>query len=329
MTGTQEIVWGPAIAVDGKRPGWLGEFADRIAYQRNGNRWFGPHPQWPDMWSESDIVGSGSGWGNVTAIRLPADHPHYRQTEAAIPEGMKAWHGGDAAPADWAGLDSDTLLRNGYRVKGGYRWTHKSAAHPDGAAATDIIAYTPKATPQEAPIDWSGELEATDGNGKVWPIKIVDHGEWVEATLPKGFAPVEGHCVDIADDNWGYEKNRNGKANDWLPVLRNVSQPTPQADTKPDVTARMEALVRAMNETGSLHYAKWCDPLFDEARAIVALLPEPVEPDDEVAKQLLDDMGWALGSQPLDGVKPIDIFDTVKAALARGRALALAGEKEA
>lgn len=64
--------------------------------------------------------------------------------EKDVLQGMKAWHGGDMPPVDWAGPESDTLLRNGYRVKGGYRWTHHSDAAPSG---TDIVAYTPQVRP--------------------------------------------------------------------------------------------------------------------------------------------------------------------------------------
>ena len=70
MTDTQEIVWGVPIAVDGKRPGFL----------RDDDRCL---PHWEDEgWYDEKDGSAGdcvSGWSTVTAIRLPADHPHYRQ----------------------------------------------------------------------------------------------------------------------------------------------------------------------------------------------------------------------------------------------------------
>lgn len=76
---TSPVEWGPEIRVDGKRPEWLGSFAKRIVYQRDGKDWYDPSPFSPDMWSERDISDNRDGWASVTAIRLPADHPHYRQ----------------------------------------------------------------------------------------------------------------------------------------------------------------------------------------------------------------------------------------------------------
>lgn len=90
-------------------------------------------------------------------------------------------------------------------------------------------------------------------------------------------------------------------------------QPTPQADTKPDLTARMEALVRAMVRPNTMHWGGD----YTEARAIVALLPEPVDPDTEEAERIAYEMQEALPR------------DLVEAGIKRGRALALAGEKEA
>lgn len=92
--------------------------------------------------------------GEVDAPSNPAKAP------SSIPEGMKPWHGGICAPEDWAGPYSDTLLRNGVRVKGVYRWTHWSDEQPAGTRGTDIVAYTPKPAP--APSCAPGEVEQED-----------------------------------------------------------------------------------------------------------------------------------------------------------------------
>jgi len=59
-----DIIWGEPIAVDGKRPEWL-EDDVRIS-GRDGMC---------DMWWI--LLPSAVTWRPVTAIRLPADHPHY------------------------------------------------------------------------------------------------------------------------------------------------------------------------------------------------------------------------------------------------------------
>ncbi|MFD1034119.1 hypothetical protein ACFQ15_05590 [Sphingomonas hankookensis] len=68
-----------------------------------------------------------------------------------VPDGMKPWHGGDAAPDDWDG--DGVLLRNGctmfpsrvslaYHADGTNRWNHaRENRNPDW----DIVAYTPTA----------------------------------------------------------------------------------------------------------------------------------------------------------------------------------------
>lgn len=65
------IEWGPEIPVNGKRPGWLAD-GTPIKPVDNECEWMGyavvqgvDHKWWPD----------------VTAIRLPADHPHYQQAD--------------------------------------------------------------------------------------------------------------------------------------------------------------------------------------------------------------------------------------------------------
>lgn len=60
---TDSIVWGPEIQVNGKRPEWLTD-QDTFA-------WYG-----------SSYRGKSHDWDGVGTIRLPADHPHYRQPSA-------------------------------------------------------------------------------------------------------------------------------------------------------------------------------------------------------------------------------------------------------
>lgn len=77
----------------------------------------------------------------------------------AIPAGMKSWRGGDDAPEDWDG--GVALLRDGTRWTPGHaaRWRHDQNAG-------DIIAYTPKPTPDpmadaRTRPDFMGYVDAT------------------------------------------------------------------------------------------------------------------------------------------------------------------------
>lgn len=176
------IVWGEPIAVDGKRPGFLGCGSLPYAMQV---RWH-CRSEW-QSWSWY-----GFNWQDIAEVRLAADHPHYRQTEAAVP----------------------------------------------------------------------GSLEAA-----------------AQAALK-----MEGYGA-----------------------------PTPQADTKPDLTARMEAFVQRV-ATEADYPCQMVD-FRNEARAIVALLPEPVDPDEDEAMQLAAEIRCGGPSVKL-----------ALAAIKRGRALALAGK---
>lgn len=72
------IEWGPLVDVDRKRPDWL-KGDDKI-------RWYWPGGATTD-WSqgENGFVRvkkiNEEGWGAIGSIRLPADHPHYRQPQ--------------------------------------------------------------------------------------------------------------------------------------------------------------------------------------------------------------------------------------------------------
>lgn len=247
MTDAQEIIWGDPIAVDGKRPGWLNDDEKVDLLSKHQTDWY----------SES-VRGLGIRsyfipWEYATAIRLPADHPHYRQP---------------------------------------------------------------------APINWSGELEAVHEDGRVVPVKVAStfpdhHGDYRTIDIPAGDA-----------NEWWFANGVSRCTDKWR--IRNVTpQPTPQADTKPDVTARMEALVRKMAD-GRGHMTNDCK----EARAIVALLPEPVDGDVLEARGVCAGIAHRRGDPGLAAEYTAGELDQqfeMEAVVAtiRGRELALAGEKEA
>lgn len=316
-----DIKWGHAIAVDGKRPSWLGDeqrFMLKAHDADSHGTWNGEHTIW-----------RGREWRDhykISAIRLPADHPHYRQTEAAIPEGMKPWHGGNSAPADWDG--KAVAFRDG---KIGYApvgavwklgWDHSYGGG-------DIIAYTSEATAQPAPIDWSGELEAVHEDGRTMPASSSASGMLGGKRVQWKYWPQNAGWID-------YDTGLSADHPGWR--IRNVPQSTPQADTKPDLTAEEQALELARM------VAEWPVQMFvyndtlnkmnearQKARGIVALLPEPVDPDEAEAQRLNDDSPYDLtGLDEQHAARNVRyIHATILAAIKRGRALALAGEKEA
>lgn len=64
------VEWGPEIAVNGVRPEWLKD--DVRCIIRDGDEWLG------ENWDAR-----ARNWNfhvDVTAIRLPADHPYYKQS---------------------------------------------------------------------------------------------------------------------------------------------------------------------------------------------------------------------------------------------------------
>jgi len=256
---SDNIKWGPAIAVDGKRPGWLCSGEWRRVRTLAVGEW-----QTADIESPGDTIPDMDewNWGDITAIRLPADHPHYRQP-APIPEGMKPWAGGDEAPADFD--------------------PSKPVMYPDGDLA----------------------LEADNGGSPFY---------WQHSFDARGF---------------------HGAGN----IIAYTPQPTPQADTKPDVTAEAGrdalALLRKMSKwDGSFGLAE------DAAAAlnIVASVPEPVDPDlieaRAMAKKLASDTDSRWGSERhCNKYDSGELDDNLMAgvslaydAIKRGRELALAGE---
>lgn len=73
---TSPVEWGPEIRVDGKRPGWIRNDDWRSVRTLALGEW-----QTADVESPGDSIEDMSewAWDTITAIRLPADHPHYRQ----------------------------------------------------------------------------------------------------------------------------------------------------------------------------------------------------------------------------------------------------------
>lgn len=97
------------------------------------------------------------------------------------------------------------------------------------------------------------------------------------------------------------------------------------SDISPEAIERMVALVRER----IFAYREWDADSFPnyitEARAIVALLPEPVDPDLPIAREIADDKRLARDSYPF-GQGQSDTHPLVQSALAgirRGRELAL------
>lgn len=327
-----DIKWGPAIAVDGKQPEWLGD-EDLMQWSRCGHVWYGAgHPANRYFLADDYCIGF---------IRLPADHPYYRQTEAAIPEGMKVWHGGDAAPADWDSEKPIAVIDDGtVSIRYGHRWDwSREPVNAYGHKLLRVVAYTPAA----APIDWSGELEAVHEDGRVEAVTLM----MVETDDDGDFTTDQYLSDHRGVTRWWTREGRPspeaGATNvGWR--IRNVPQPTPQADTKPDsdmgitispdLTARMEALVRKLATWTWVAHTN-ADKDYAEARAIVALLPEPVDPDLIEARRLVAEKfdggtkslaGDAVRAGARDHAHDVQLaYDCIK----RGRALALAGEKEA
>jgi len=192
------IEWGPAIEVDGKRPAWL-VGADKFQWE-DGNRPFGV---WNDDMCTTGDTFCDSSWWRLTYIRLPADHPHYRQ------------------PIDWS--------------------APIEAVHEDGRVVAVKISMGPYAGNQ---YDLTPELPNDD---------------------PEGF----GHFTFAEDGSHHIAKWR----------IRNVA--TKPVRTAAEMLGRLEALARrlAAPDQPGVHYVTQMEPLREEARAIVAEMTPPVDPD--------------------------------------------------
>lgn len=122
------------------------------------------------------------------------------QMEArAIPEGMKAWHGGDSAPSDWDG--GEVWLRCGRLWK---QMQPLIWGRPHGEHAGDIIAYTPiQSSPTETPDTEVGRLREADIDETVKRIRAARLGELTGIRCEHGWdtsvCPIRG-CGDDEDE---------------------------------------------------------------------------------------------------------------------------------
>lgn len=156
-------------------------------------------------------------------------------------------------------------------------------------------------------VDWSKPIEAVDNNGKVCIVKRL-------------FSP-EGtyHVAPTLDGGW-FAFNENGEHSSpfcgWR--IRNVAQHTPTPD---ELTKRMEELVRKVSQYPRT--TSNVDDWAEEARAIVALLPAPVDTDEAEAQKLNNDSPYDLTGLDRDqAVRNVQyIGATILAAIKRGRAL--------
>ena len=113
--------------------------------------------------------------------------------------------------------------------------------------------------------------------------------------------------------------------------IRNVPQPTPQADTKPDLTARAPCMT--ISEVREM-VAKGEDAVIATMLERGYALPEPVDEDlieaREIAAETVPSWTDAQRTKCRSGEYDGNLFVVHSfAGIKRGRALALAGEKEA
>lgn len=157
-----DVVWGPEILVDGKRPEWLAR-DQQVDWSSPSKPFYGRITERAHEWAATD-------WACVSTIRLPADHPAY----IAIDKGFAPWSGGDAAPEDW---DGGEVLRRGGTTRrpipwsapysDNQRWTHVYTTHPGNFA--DIIGYRKRATAAEpATADTVQIARMTEAEAVAW-----------------------------------------------------------------------------------------------------------------------------------------------------------------
>lgn len=168
-------------------------------------------------------------------------------------------------------------------------------------------------------IDWTGQLEAYHEDGRV-----------VRVTVYTGPDEDGDRAVMPWLDGVGRLFRKDGTPwsnNGWR--IRNVTQPTPQADTKPDLTARAPCMT--ISEVREM-VAKGEDAVIATMLERGYALPEPVDEDLLEARKLAhefvgDQTGWQGILEGKHDSSPA--ITQLIAAIKLGRALALAGEKEA
>ncbi len=176
-------------------------------------------------------------------------------------------------------------------------------------------------------INWGEPIEAYHTDGRVVAAFLVKH-DHDDPDLP-ALVAIHG----LTDTHWVGQSGRVRRL-DW--TIRNVAQAPETGSTAPsggevgpevgvwvtsDVNVRMEALCRSMThgltETGGVYPSLSSMDHYHEARAIVALLPEPVDADEAEAAKIAQ--GMIYGND--DSVSHDRIVRLLKDAIKRGRAL--------
>ena len=168
-------------------------------------------------------------------------------------------------------------------------------------------------------------------DGRVVPMKVAQlnagawgrNNHWLKTADGRRFPGGPGsHTCE-----WAHNGGDLPNAPGWR--IRNVTQPTPQADTKPDLTARAPCMT--ISEVREM-VAKGEDAVIATMLERGYALPEPVDEDLVEARKLAHGF---VGELPrwqgiLEGKHDSSPAITqLMAAIKRGRALALAGEKKA
>lgn len=121
----ENIELGAVITVDGM-PDWLRD-DETVAGQWRNHSWFSGGTTTKSCYSSPD---------EITAIRLPADHPYYLATS----NGFTYWPGGESAPVDWDG--GEVLYGGGLPAK-----FHGFWKRDDPVDGVEVIGYRRKAEP--------------------------------------------------------------------------------------------------------------------------------------------------------------------------------------
>lgn len=156
---TDKIEWGPEIAVNGVRPDWLGD-TDKI-------QWNDCRGYWGRWMVYGFVLAADVGWQNITAIKLPADHPAYtvQAWNEAHPdeEPFVPWCGGGEAPGDWDG--GDVLMYN-CRHQHMKDWRHHKRISP-----YSVYGYRRRKEPASEPVAPPGYVlvkQMSEGEARVW-----------------------------------------------------------------------------------------------------------------------------------------------------------------
>lgn len=148
--------------------------------------------------------------------------------EETIPAGMKAWSGGDSAPADWDG--GDVMLEGGEIIPGSVAdiWQH------DNPDYIPVVAYTPKAPTPEICVN--DDLRSRlDQVGPITPVgepAVLSRRIGAPAPIEGGEAVRDATVVEQADAVSFLET-----------AFRNVDLPTLSADDSEDIRDGLQGFV--------------------------------------------------------------------------------------